>query len=63
MNLDLGRDVKKRMETLRDQTSAESLTEVVRKSLAVYDFLLTRKKKGAKLIIEDDEGKTELVLL
>jgi hypothetical protein len=51
------------METLRDQTNAESLTEVVRRSLAVYDFLLTRKKEGAKLMIEEDGKKTELVLL
>jgi hypothetical protein len=36
---------------------------VVSKSLAVYDFLWTRKKAGAKVLIQDSEGTRELVLL
>ncbi len=51
------------MEVLRDETGALSLTELVGKSLAVYDYLWTQKKGGAKLIIEDSDGKRELVLL
>lgn len=51
------------MESLRDETGAYSLTEIVSKSLAVYDFLWTQKKSGAKLLIQDNEGTRELILL
>ena len=51
------------MELLRDQTGAHSLTEVISRSLAVYDFLWAQKKAGAKLVIQDSEGVRELVLL
>lgn len=51
------------MEQLRDETGAHSLTEVISRSLAVYDFIWTQKKAGAKVIIEDNEGRRELVLL
>ena len=51
------------MEALRDETNAHSLTEVISRSLAVYDFLWTQKKAGGKLLIQDSEGTRELVLL
>lgn len=56
-------NVRKRMELLRDETGASSLTEVISRSLAVYDYLWTQKKNGGKVLIEDSEGKRELVLL
>jgi len=51
------------METIRDETDAPSLTAVISRSLAVYDFLWTQKKSGAKLMIQDSEGTRELVIL
>jgi hypothetical protein len=36
---------------------------VVSKSLAVYDYLWTQKKAGAKVLIQDSKGTRELVLL
>lgn len=51
------------MEVLRDETDAHSLTEVISRSLAVYDFLWSQKKNGGKLLIQDFEGTRELVLL
>ena len=51
------------MEILRDETGAHSLTEVISKSLAVYDFLWTQKKAGGKLMIQDSDGMRELVIL
>jgi len=51
------------MEVLKDETDAHSLTEVISRSLAIYDFLWTQKKAGGKLLIQDSEGMRELVLL
>ena len=51
------------MEQLRDETGAHSLTEVVSKSLAVYDYIWAQKKDGAKILIQDSEGTQEIVIL
>lgn len=51
------------MELLRDETDARSLTEVISRSLAIYDFLWTQKKAGGKLMIQDSDGMRELVIL
>lgn len=63
LNLALAERVRARIEELQHETGAQTLTEVVSKSLAVYDFLWARKKSGAKLLIQDSEGTRELVLL
>ena len=63
LNLELAAKVRTRMEQLRDETGAHSLTEVVCKSLAVYDYIWGEKKNGAKVIIQDSQGTRELVIL
>lgn len=63
LNLEIGKEVRERMEELMDETGARSLTDVVSRALAVYDFLCRQKKKGGKILIQDDEGTRELVLL
>jgi len=51
------------MELLQDETGAQTITEVVSRALAVYDFLVTQRKSGAKIMIQDDEGTREVVIL
>lgn len=63
LNLALAELVRARIEDLQHETGAQTLTEVVSRSLAVYDFLWTQKKDGAKLLIQDSKGTRELVLL
>lgn len=64
LNLDMPEALRLKLENLREQTDAESLSEVIRRSLAVYDFLWQEKSKGATTIIKDEDGKErELVLL
>ena len=63
LNLELAMNVRARMELLRDETGAHSLTEVISRSLAVYDYLWTQKKAGAKLLMQDSDGTRELVIL
>lgn len=53
-----------KLEALRDLTQANSLTEVVQRALAVYDFLHAEKAKGNALVVKDaDGGEKEVVLL
>jgi hypothetical protein len=63
LNLEIGKEVRERIEELMDETGARSLTDVVSRALAVYDFLCKQKKKGGKILIQDDQGTRELVLL
>jgi len=63
LNLALAELVRARIEDLQHETGAQTLTEVVSRSLAVYDFLWTQKKGGAKLLIQDSKGTRELILL
>jgi hypothetical protein len=63
LNLEIGKQAREKMEELMSDTGARSLTDVVSRALAVYDFLWGRKKKGGKILIQDDEGTRELVLL
>lgn len=55
--------MRQRLEDLRDETEADSLTEVIRRSLAVYEFLWKEKSKGAEVVIRTDDTEKELVLL
>jgi hypothetical protein len=51
------------MRILRDDTMADSLTEVVRRSLAVYEFLWKYSSEGATVLIETQDGKRLIVPL
>ena len=63
LNLEIGKDIRDRMEELRDESGSRSLTDVVSRALAVYEYLWRQKKAGGKVLIKDSEGTRELVLL
>lgn len=61
LNLDLAPEVRVRLEELQMKTSADSLSEVVRRALAVYDVLVTYGGHAPKLMLED--GTVEKLVL
>jgi hypothetical protein len=63
LNLEMGEQVRKRLEHLRDVTQADSLAEVIRRALTVYDFLWSERDQGGKLVVKREDGEKELVLL
>jgi hypothetical protein len=63
LNLEMSERLRSVLENLREQTDAESLADVVRKALAVYDFLWQEKASGGRLVIKGKDGERELVLL
>jgi len=63
LNLEIGEEARKRMEELRDETGSRSLTDVVSRALAVYEYLWRQKKTGSRVLVQDSEGTRELVLL
>jgi len=63
LNLKMNDDVRERLEQLRDETNADSLSEVIRRAVAVYDHLWTAKRKQHQIIIREADGEKELILL
>jgi hypothetical protein len=60
----MGESARQKLEALRDQTQANSLTEVVQRALAVYEFMHAEKAKGNVLVVKDPAGgEKEVVLL
>jgi hypothetical protein len=60
----MSEEVRQKLESLREKTDADSLAEVVRKALAVYDFLWSEQAKGTKLLVRGaDNQDREVVLL
>ena len=55
--------VKERLDALLQRTEAESITEVVRRALAVYENLVETTEAGGKVILEDKKGNQREVQL
>jgi len=56
--------VLERLESLRVDTDAASMSEVVRRSLALYEFVCRRRECGDTLVIRASDGaETNLELL
>ena len=54
LNLEVSKSVRERMERLRDETEADSLTEVIRRALAVYELLWEQRKEGGEAFVRRD---------
>lgn len=63
LKLELAADVKSKLEELRDSTQADSLGEVIRRAVGVYEFLLEESKNGRQLISRGDSVEREVVLI
>lgn len=57
LNLEISESVRDRIEGLREESGAESLTEVIRKALSAYEFLIKHKKNKGKIILIDQNNK------
>ena len=63
LNLEMPEETRRKLENLRKETNADSLAEVIRKALAVYDFLWHERAGGSRLMMRSEDGEKELVLL
>ena len=63
LNLDLNATVRQSLEDLRIQTQADSLCEVVRRSIAVYGLLWSEQESGSTLVIRRKGSETEVRLI
>lgn len=63
LHLEVPMRVREQLERLRDTSGADSITEVVRRSLAVYEAMLTASRDGRVVIVRDKDGTERELLL
>lgn len=61
LSFDVAEPIRHKIESLRDVTHADSMTEVVRHALDVYEFVCAEKSKG-KIIVEKPSGDAREVV-
>ena len=59
LNLEIHPDVKARLDDLQNRTHAASLTEVIRRSLALYNLVVDLQDEGGRIVIHKKDGSTE----
>ncbi|NIN67546.1 MAG: ribbon-helix-helix protein, CopG family, partial [Anaerolineae bacterium] len=63
LNLDLPPGSKARLERLRDSTEADSMSEAIRRALALYDAAVTLSGPTDRVTIQAEDGTTHLIVL
>jgi len=63
LNLEMDERVHQKLVNLRDLTEADTMVEVIRRALAVYEFLWAKKREGRQLIVRGNGDEIELYLM
>ncbi len=63
LNLDLNEGTRSRLEALRTFLSASSLTDVVRRAIAIFQAIIENEKAGGQTILRDNKGKETKVVI
>ena len=63
LNLEVSQAVRERLQRLKDETDADSLTEVIRRSLAVYELLWDQQQQGGETIVRRDGTERSVFLI
>ena len=62
LNLEVDPKIRERILELQTKTGAESITEVIRRSLVCYESLVEIKSKG-NLILREGDSETKLLFV
>lgn len=62
MNLEMPPQVRAKLETLSEE-SGHSLSEVVRRSLAVFELLWSETQDGGTIVIRNGKKEKEVVII
>jgi hypothetical protein len=63
INIEMSLTAKKSLDDLQERIDCPSISEVVRRSLSLYDYVITMQEKGMGFYIEDGNGLRERLLL
>lgn len=59
LNLEIARPVHDQMQALQTRSQATSLTEVIRRALALYDLVTEHITNGGEIILKTRKGEQE----
>ena len=59
LSLDVTPKVREQLDLLETRTEAGSITEVIRRALALYDLVIEHQSEGGKLIFQHADGSKE----
>ena len=59
LNLELTPKVRKQIKDLQELSEADTMVEVIRRALAVYDLMLNHYSKNGSAILEYEDGTKE----
>lgn len=63
LSLELSHQVKRRLENIVVQSDADSMSEVIRHALAIYEVLIECRRNEEKVVIRSTDGsERELVI-
>lgn len=62
LNLEIPERTKARLEAVRELSESETITEVIRRAITVYETLLLQQSQGNKILIRNNTGDRELFL-
>ena len=63
LNLTLSVEAKRQLEKLKKETKADTLTEVIRKAIKLYDVAMQCEKNGEQLVLKSDKGEKKILVL
>jgi len=63
MTLEMTEAVRARLDALKKRTDAASVTEVIRRALALYGLLIEETSGGGRLFVEPATGERRQVVL
>lgn len=63
LNLQIAETVRRRLEDLRGRSEADSLVEVIRRALVLYEALLDAKDEEASIILRTSDGRERELLI
>jgi hypothetical protein len=63
LSLDLDGSTKENFEALRERTGTGSLTDLIKKSVALFDVATDHQAKGGALIFRHKDGREERLVL
>lgn len=57
LNLEVTEAVRDRLENLQEVSEADSMTEVVRRALTVYELVVKTDRDGGRVVLEKSDGE------
>lgn len=63
LHLQVSKQARERIVELQRMSESESMSEVVRRALALYEIALRNRQDGGRLLLEEGGERREIILL